>query len=150
VPGKAIFMTGNPLGIPPALAHNFKHNKIVHEETAILVVMTERIPYVPREEKVELQRLGDGFSRIIAHFGFAEDPNVPYILALAAEQGLGFELEEVSFFLGRERLVPGKRPAMRRWRTRVFQFMSHNAQSATAFFHIPPDQVVEIGIQLQL
>lgn len=150
VSGKAVFLTGNPNGIPPALAHNLRHNKVLHAETAMLVVVTERIPRVPREEKIELHHLEGGFYRIIAHFGFAENPSVPYILALAGEKGLGFELEEVSFFLGRERLVRSKRPGMARWRTRIFQFMSHNAQSATAFFHIPPDQVVEIGIQLQM
>jgi len=150
VAGKAVFLTGNPSGMPPALAHNLKHNKILHDETVILVVVTERVPRVPREEKIELHSLEDGFYRIIAHFGFAEDSSVPYILALAGEKGLDFPLEEVSFFLGRERLVPAKKPEMMRWRARIFRYMSHNSQSATAFFHIPPDQVVELGIQLPL
>lgn len=136
--------------MPPSLAHNLKHNKILHEETVVLVVVTERVPRVPREEKIELHSLKNGLYRIIAHFGFAEDPSVPYILALAGEKGLDLPLEEVSFFLGRERLVPAKKPEMMRWRTRLFRYMSHNAQSATAFFHIPPDQVVELGIQLKL
>jgi KUP system potassium uptake protein len=150
VAGKAVFLTANPSGMPPALAHNLKHNKILHDETVILVVVTERVPRVPREEKIELHSLEDGLYRIIAHFGFAEDPSVPYILALAGEKGLDFPLEEISFFLGRERLVPAKKPEMMRWRTRIFRYMSHNSQSATAFFHIPPDQVVELGVQLQL
>jgi len=150
VAGKAVFLTGNPRGMPPALLHNLRHNKVLHAATALLVVVTERIPRVPRDEKIELHRMDEGLYRIIAHFGFAEDPSVPYILALAKEKGLDFELEEVSFFLGRESLFPGKRPQMGRLRTRIFRFMSHNALSPTDFFHIPPDQVVEIGIQLQL
>jgi len=150
VPGKAVFLTGAPRGLPPALLHNLRHNRVLHEETAFLSVLTKRVPRVPREEKVKWESLGNGFHQIVARIGFMEDPSIPYILALAREQGLDFEMEEVSFFLGRERLLHGKRPGMNPWRVRLFRFMSRNALDATAFFHLPPDQVVEIGAHLEL
>jgi KUP system potassium uptake protein len=150
VPRKAVFMTGNPETPPPALLHNLKHNGVLHAQAALLTVSTEELPRVPREEKVSIEDLGSGFHRITGRYGFMESPNVPHILALAREQGLDFPLEETSFFLGRERILSERHPKMPAWQRRLFAFMSHNALGATSYFGIPPNQVVEMGSQVQL
>jgi KUP system potassium uptake protein len=150
VPGAAIFMTSSAAVTPPALLHNLKHNRVLHEKIGCLVVESVDVPRVPRDEKVEVQDLDQGFYRIVARFGFMEEPSVPYILALAKEQGVDFELGEVSFFLGRERLLPARRPALPRWRRWLFAAMSRNALGATSYFNIPPAQVIELGTQVEL
>lgn len=151
VVGNGVFLSGNTGIAPPALRHNLAHNKILHSRIAILTIATKEISRVPRNEKVEVSELGSGFYSVFAQFGFMEDPNVPYVLALAREKGLeGFELEDSSFFLGRERLLPSKEPGMYWWQSHLFSFMSRNATSATAFFHIPPEKVVELGAQIEI
>jgi KUP system potassium uptake protein len=150
VPGRAVFMTGNPDMVPPALLNNLKHNKVLHEEVVILTVVTEEIPRVAGGERVEVETLADGFHRITAHYGFMQDPSVPHILAAAKSKGLELTVAETSFFLGRERFLAARRGGLPRWRERLFAFMSRNAAGATAFFRIPPDQVVEIGEQIPL
>jgi KUP system potassium uptake protein len=150
VPGKAIFMAGNPRSTPPALLHNLRHNKVLHEEVAVLTIITEEVPRVARDEKVEVQILGEGFWNIRAHFGFMEEPNVPYVLALAREKGAEFDLDEVVFFIGRERIVPDRRPLMTPWREALFSFLSLNATGATRHFKLPPDRVMEIGQQVEV
>ncbi len=150
VPGKAVFMTGSTGSVPPALLHNLKHNKVLHSQVAFMTIITEEVPRVPRDEKVEVTDLGRGFFRVLARYGFMEEPNVPHVLALAKEKGLKFELQETSFFLGREKLISHRRPALPRWRLRLFAFMSRNATGATEFFSIPPGQVVELGTQVTI
>jgi KUP system potassium uptake protein len=150
VPGRAVFMTGNPGLVPPALLHNLKHNKVLHEEIVFLKVVTEEIPRVPAGERVEVEELGAGFHQINARYGFMQDPSVPHILAAAKSKGLELTVAETSFFLGRERFLAAKKGGLPRWRERLFAFMSRNATGATTFFRIPPDQVVEIGEQIPL
>jgi KUP system potassium uptake protein len=150
VPGKAVFMAGITGNTPPALLHNLKHNKVLHAENAVLTVITEDVPRVERSNKVEVLPMGNGFYRVVGHFGFMEEPNVPHLLAIAREQGLDFDIEEVSFFIGRERLLPDRHPAMSVWREKIFSFMSRNALIATNYFHIPPDQVIELGAQIKI
>jgi KUP system potassium uptake protein len=150
VPGRAVFLTGNPGIAPGALLHNLKHNKVLHEEVVVLTVSTEEVPHVPTEERVEVESLGSGFFRVQARYGFMEDPHVPYVLRLAKDRGLEFSLAETSFFLGREVLLASRRSGMPAWREKLFQLLSRNAQAATAFFHIPPDLVIELGSQIQL
>lgn len=151
VPGTAIFMMGNPDGTPPTLLHNLKHNKVLHEQVALLTVVTEEVPHVHRGERVEVTPLGDGFYRVIAHYGFMQNPNVLRVLERAKRKGLEMKLMDTTFFLGRERLIATKRrKGMAVWRERLFAFMSRNAQPATAFFRIPPNRVVELGAQVEL
>jgi KUP system potassium uptake protein len=150
VPGTAVFMTGNPSAVPLALLHNLKHNKILHEHVVLLAVATEDVPRVPRAERVEITSLGNGFHRIIMHYGFMEDPNIPRALGIISTDGLQFKPMETTYFLGRERLIATEKPGMALWRERLFGFMSRNAQGATAFFHIPPNRVVELGVQIEL
>lgn len=150
VPGKAIYLASRPLGVPPALLLNLEHNKALHAQIAILNIQTRHIPRVDREDKVQVYPLGHGFWGISVQYGYMEEPNVPYALALAREEGLSFELDEVVFFLGRESIVPHRRPTMSFWREAIFAFLSRNAMDATRFFKIPPEQVVEIGSRVEL
>lgn len=148
--GQAVFLTGNPDIVPAALIHNLNHNKILHSEIIFLHFKTEDIPRTPSLDKVEVENLKGGFHRIIAHYGFMEEPKYDTILALAYEKGLEFKIENASFFLGREKLFIGKDPKMSRWRASLFLFMSRNAMDAASFFSIPANQVIEIGVELQL
>ncbi len=150
VPGTAVFMTGNPEGSPPALLHNLKHNKVLHEQVVLLTILSEDVPHVAPDERVEVQPLEQGFVRVIARYGFMENPSIPDILKRGREQGLQFQLMSTSFFLGRETLIPSKKPGMAMWREALFAWMSRNARSATAFFRIPPNRVVELGTQVEL
>ena len=150
VPGTAVFMTGNPEGTPPALLHNLKHNKVLHAQVVLLTIASEDVPHVSAEERVEVQPLEQGFVRLIARYGFMENPSIPDILKRGREKGLQFQLMSTSFFLGRETLIPSKKPGMAMWREALFSWMSRNARSATAFFRIPPNRVVELGTQVEL
>lgn len=150
VPGTAVFMTGNPEGSPPALLHNLKHNKVLHEQVVLLTILSEDVPHVTVEERVEVEPLELGFVRVIARYGFMENPSIPDILKKCREKGLQFQLMSTSFFLGRETLIPSKKPGMAMWREALFSWMSRNARSATAFFRIPPNRVVELGTQVEL
>ncbi|HYH94662.1 potassium transporter Kup, partial [Hyalangium sp.] len=150
VPGTAVFMTGNPEGSPPALLHNLKHNKVLHEQVVLLTILSEDVPHVTSEERVQVAPLEQGFVRVVARYGFMENPSIPDILKKCREQGLQFQLMSTSFFLGRETLIPSKKPGMAIWREALFSWMSRNARSATAFFRIPPNRVVELGTQVEL
>ncbi|CAM3240179.1 potassium transporter Kup [Corallococcus sp. ZKHCc1 1396] len=150
VPGTAIFMTGNPEGTPPALLHNLKHNKVLHEQVVLLTIIPEEIPHVAGVERVEVEPLEQGFVRVVARYGFMENPSIPDVLKRCREKGLQFQLMGTSFFLGRETLIPTKKRAMAGWREALFSWMSRNARSATAYFRIPPNRVVELGSQVEL
>jgi KUP system potassium uptake protein len=152
VRGQAVFLTGNPDRIPQAIVQNVTHNKILHADVAILHFMTEDIPRVPNLEKVDAEKIEilSGFYRITAHHGFMETPKIETILSLAREKGVEIKLEHASFFLGREKLVIGDRPKMRRWRSNLFIFISKNSMDASSFFGIPSDQVIEVGVQFEL
>jgi KUP system potassium uptake protein len=150
VPGTAVFMAGDPTGTPLALLHNVKHNKVVHELNVLLTLVTEDVPYVPEAERATVKPLGQGFFRLVAHHGFMDLPDVPRLLRLARSAALPIELERTSYFLGRERVIPSGRSGMARWREWLFSVLSQNAQSATTFFRIPPNQVVELGAQVEL
>lgn len=150
VPGTAVFLTGNPTGVPGALLHNLKHNHVLHERVALLTVVTEDVPAVPSNRRLSLKPLGLGFFRMTGRFGFMETPSVPKLLALAQDQGFPNDAMTTTFFLGRESLVAGPRPELPRWWKELFALLSRNAQSATAFFGLPPNRVVELGTQIAL
>jgi len=148
--GQAIFLTGNPDRIPVALMHNLNHNKVLHSDIAFLHLEIEDIPRVPNTEKVEVEKLGGGFNRVLVRYGFMEEPKIGNIVALMNEKGLDFKLESTSFFLGRVHLTIGKTPKMGRWRSELFSFMARNAADAASYFDIPTDQAIEVGVQLEL
>ena len=148
--GQAVFLTRSHDIVPAALMHNLKHNKILHSEVVFLNIRTEEIPRVPLVEKIEVEKLGDGLCCIIAHYGFMEEPKIGTIFALSRSKGVNLDIKEASFFLGREKLSIGEHPVMWRWRSQLFLFLARNAMDAAAFFDIPPDQVIEVGVQLEL
>ena len=150
VPGTAVFMYSDPTATPPALVHNLKHNKVLHEQVVLLSVETMEIPRVPNKERLEVTKLENGFYRVVLHYGFMEDPNVPRDLVRARKQGLEFKSADVTYFLGRERLIASKKPGMAIWRENLFATMSRNARAATDFFRLPPDRVVELGSQVEI
>ncbi|MCB9893179.1 MAG: potassium transporter Kup [Planctomycetes bacterium] len=147
VPGIAVFMTGNPEGTPPALTNTFLHNHAVHKQVILLTIITEETPVVDEADRMTVDDLGEGFTRIIAHYGFMEDPDVPALLSRPSAPKA--PLEHTSFFLGTETVL-ARRQGMSRWRTLLFSFLSRNAQRPTVFFNIPPDRVMEIGSQYSL
>ncbi len=150
VPGTAVYMYGSADGTPPALVHNLAHNKVLHEKVVFLTVLTEEIPHVPAAERVTVKRIGKGFHTVSARYGFMEDPTIDDILTHCKAKGLEIRIEGATFFLGRETLIATDRPGMALWRERLFAVMSRNALRATAFFRIPPNQVFEVGAQVEL
>ena len=137
-------------GTPHALAHNVEHNRVLHERTLILTLVTTDHPYVPRDERYEVRDLGEGLHQMIAYYEFAEDPDVPELMNYALVDGEGFDLSETTFFLGRESLVASEKPGMAQWREALFSRMSRNARRATAYFNLPADRVIEVGTQINL
>ncbi len=150
VAGTAVFMYSNPSMTPPALLRNLRHNRVIHEQVILLSVSTLEQPYVPKTERVIVNQLDEGFCKVTLCYGFMESPNVPRDLTLVSQHGLDLDLNTVTYFLGRERLYATKRPGMAIWRERLFSLMSRNSRSATDFFALPPDQVVELGTQVEL
>jgi KUP system potassium uptake protein len=127
-----------------------KHNQVLHERVLILTIVTEEVPHADAKERVTIEPLTCGFSRVIGRFGFMEDPSVPEIMEACEARGLQFEPERTTFFLSRETIIAASMPGMFMWRERLFAIMSRNAQSATAFFRIPPNRVVELGMQVEI
>jgi KUP system potassium uptake protein len=151
VPGTAVFMYGNTATTPPALLHNLKHNKVLHERVVLLTIRTEEIPHVPASDRLRVEDLGHGFFRVVLTYGFMEDPNVPAALQLAKAQGLEFRMMDTTYFLGRENLIAtSRRRGMAVWREKLFAWMSKNSRAATSFFRLPPNRVVELGAQIEL
>jgi KUP system potassium uptake protein len=149
VKGTAVFMTSTMEGAPVVLLHHLKHNKVLHDTVILLSVQTRGIPEVPPESQVTLESLGLGFYRVVATFGFMQTPNIPHVLAAAAMEGVPIPPMDTSYYLGRERLVLTGTAKMSRWRKHLFSLMSRNARSATEFFQLPPNRVVELGAQIE-
>ncbi|MHB8899290.1 MAG: potassium transporter Kup, partial [Thermoguttaceae bacterium] len=150
VPGVAVFLSSNPVGTPPALRHNVAHNHVLHELVVIVCVQTAETPHVSAADRLDIEEIGEGFWRLILSYGYMEEPNVPQVLAGVHHPGLTALKGEVSYFLGRETLLATSAPGMVRWRQALFALMSRNAQNAMSFFGLPPDRVVEVGVQVEL
>jgi KUP system potassium uptake protein len=150
VPGTAVFMTTAPDGVPHALLHNLKHNKVLHERVMLLTVRIEDVPVVEEERRFDLTDLGSGFYRLILRFGFMQESDVPAALARVEHCGPQFKMMDTSFFLARQTLLASARPGMAVWRERLFSWMLRNAESAMEFFKLPPNRVVELGSQVQI
>ncbi|MFZ2853577.1 MAG: potassium transporter Kup [Rhodocyclaceae bacterium] len=148
VDGTAIFMTSSKEGVPSALLHNLKHNQILHERVVLVTVQTADTPYVNELDRMYLHPMRKGFSRLIIRYGFMEDPDIPSALEHCSRFGESFEMMETTFYLSRETVVPSLNRNIAGWRARLFALMSKNATSATEFFKIPTNRVVELGTQL--
>lgn len=150
VTGTAIYMAGDPSGIPVPLLHNLKHNKVLHERVAILTIQTKDEPFVPKKERVMIDEIIPNLYRIIVYYGFMETPKMKHILEACRQRDIHFNVTETTFVLGRETILPSSVPGMSLWREKIFAIMSKNAQRPTAFFKIPPNQVIEVGIQVEI
>ncbi|HWT98871.1 MAG TPA: KUP/HAK/KT family potassium transporter, partial [Terriglobales bacterium] len=150
VSGTAIFLTGRPNGIPSALLHNLKHNKIIHERNILLTVEMQPVAHVPVARRLLAEDLGGGFHRLTMIFGFMDDPDVPVALRHSGELGLPINLMETSFFISRETIVASMLPGMMLWREALFAWMSRNAANAMDFFGLPTNRVVELGTQVEI
>jgi len=150
VSGTAIFMASSTGGVPSALLHNIKHNKVLHERVVILTVLIAEIPYVDPDCRFEIHDLGDGFFRAVIHYGFMEETDVPEALKLMETCGGKFDMMQTSFFLSRQTLLPSEKPGMPIWREKIFSWMLRNAASAMEFFRLPTNRVVELGSQVKI
>jgi KUP system potassium uptake protein len=150
VPGTAVFMTSSSDGVPHALLHNLKHNKVLHERVFLLTVRIEDVPFIRRNERYSVKDYGSGFYRIILRYGFMEEIDVPAALARVEGVGPTCKMMDTSFFLARQTLLASARPGMAIWREKLFAWMLRNAESAMEFFKLPTNRVVELGSQLEI
>jgi KUP system potassium uptake protein len=150
VPGTAVFMTSSATGVPPALLHNLKHNKVLHDRILILTVVIDEVPWVDLEDRIEVMDLGEGFFRMILRYGFMQQPDVPETLKTVENCGPRIKMMDTSFFLARQTLLPSARPGMALWREKIFAWMLRNAESAMEFFKLPTNRVVELGSQVEI
>jgi KUP system potassium uptake protein len=150
VSGSAVFMTAQPTGTPPALAHNLLYNKVLHQHVVVLTVSTAQQPHVPADERVSVEHVGHNLFNVSVRYGFMEDPDVPQALEQARQRGLDLDMNDLAYFLGRETILVTRRKGMALWRERLFVLMARNAVRATAFFRLPPERVVELGVQVEM
>ena len=150
VEGTAVFMTSSTKAVPLVLLHHMKHNKVFHRQVVLLSMLTGDVPEVPSAERVQVEPLGHGFFRVVATYGFMQNPDVNDVLKLAQKEGLVVRKNDTTFYLGRERIIPKGSSTMAGWRKAIFIFMSRNARSPSEFFNIPTGRVVELGTQVEL
>jgi len=152
VPGTAVFLTGASEGVPVALLHNLKHNRVMHERVVLLTVLVEETPFVTAERRLEKREIAPNVIRLLLRYGFMESPNLPKALAQATTTQLGFFYEpmSLSYFVSRETVIPRRRSGLSGWREQMFATLSRTATSATDFFHLPSDRVVELGSQVEI
>jgi len=151
VPGTAVYLTGNLLRTPPALIKNLKHNKVFHEQIIILSINIVPTPHVNLEDRINLEKLTNRFYRLTAHYGFMERVDITKLMNdLYKNKHISIDLNETSYILGRETLVPNKKIGLNFWQGKLFQFMSKNSQRATAYYNVPQKNVFEIGSQVTI
>jgi KUP system potassium uptake protein len=150
VRGTAVFMSSTPGGIPNVLMHHIKHNQVLHQQVVLFSIHTQPVPWIDPERGIEVRDLGRGFFRVIARVGFMQTPDVPKILARCAGQGIRSQTMTTTYYLGRQTLLTGGQSRLARWRKLLFAFLSRNARPPTSFFNLPPNRVVELGLQIEL
>lgn len=151
VPGEAIFLTGTPNIVPHAMLHNIKHNKVLHERNIMLTVITRDVPFVAKQDRVELEQLSEHFYRVFIYYGFKDQPNIPLALQQAYRKwDFEYDLMQISFFISRERIMHTVGEGMAPWREKLFISMQRNTSPVSDFYQIPPNRVVELGTQIQM
>jgi len=150
IPGTAVYMSSSSNGTPPPLILNIKHNRLLHKQVIILTIKFHKVPHIKIEERVQIEQPTEGFYRVIANYGFMDITNIQQIIELLEKQGIKIKMENTTFFLGRETLIPNPKKGIRMLRDKIFILMSNNAQRATDFFNIPPNRVFEVGTQVEL
>ncbi|MBN9554168.1 MAG: KUP/HAK/KT family potassium transporter, partial [Alphaproteobacteria bacterium] len=150
VAGTAVFMSARSDVVPGALLHSLKHYKVLHERIVLASVSAADTPFVPPSRRITVEKLGKGFFTARFVYGFFESPDIPEALAAARAHGLALEMDQSTFFLGRETLVPGAHPSLSRWRVALYMWLASNAQAPARFYHLPPGRVVELGTQVTI
>ena len=150
VAGTAVFMSPRSDVVPGALLHSLKHYKVLHERIVLATVSSTDTPFVPAARRIAVEKLGKGFFTVRFVYGFFESPDIPEALAAARAQGLALEMDQSTFFLGREMLVPGEHPSLSRWRVALYMWLASNALSPARFYQLPPGRVVELGTQVTI
>lgn len=150
VPGTAVFLTASASGIPHALLHNLKHNKVLHARVILLTVANEEVPYIRADERLAVTPLQKGFFRVLVRYGFMETPDLPVALTELRRHGIALDAMETSFFLGRDTIVPASRSRLATWQRRLFVWLARSGASAPDFFRLPPNRVVELGTQVEV
>jgi KUP system potassium uptake protein len=150
VRGTAIYLSGRLGNAPISLLHNLKHNQVLHQQVIFVTVVIHDQPHIDPARRLEIEALRDGFHRLTGHYGFMETPSVPRLLQEGRERGLKFDETRLTYFLSKETILPTGRAGMRPWRKKLFAIMARNATSAARFFHLPPNRVVELGMQVEL
>jgi len=150
VPGVAVYMTRDTSGVPPILAHNFRHNRVLHQTILLLSIKTEDVPIVDDASRLSVKEWGAGIYQVSGQYGYMETPDVPLLLSRVRIGSLALNPTELTYVLGRETIIASATPGMALWREHLFAFLSKNAQRAMMFFNIPPNQVIEIGIQVEI
>ena len=151
VRGTAVFLSTSADAVPSAMLHNLKHNQVLHERNLILNVKVEEVPHVSVANRLEVHEAGKGFYRVVLHYGFMDEVDIPADLGRIEECGGGFDMMSTSFFLGRQKLIATKaQPGMALWRERLFAWMMRSSESAMEFFKLPTNRVIELGSQLKI
>jgi KUP system potassium uptake protein len=150
VAGTAVVMDARGAGVPRTLLHNIKHNKVLHEQILLLTLKTADVPHVEPAERVRVHRYRDDFIRIVARYGFMENPSVAEVLELARERGVDCDAMQATYFFGRETLIIGEKKGLSTWRKYIFDFLFRNAYGAYLHLGVPPNRVIEIGQQVEI
>ena len=150
IPGTAVYLSSSPTGLPPAFVHHFRNIGVLHERVVFFTAVSVERPSVPDRERVDVQQLGEGLFRVIAYYGYMETPDVPRDVILACDAGLPIDPADVHYFLGRQALVSTGTSPMTEWQKRLFLFLSRNAATAPSFFRLPPERVIEIGMEIEV
>ena len=150
VPGTAVFLARNVNYASPGLLRHLDLNKSLHQQVIMLQVVTEEVPIVAATNRIQIESLGHGFFRVVAHYGFQESPSVPEVLRLCQDRGFAINRKDITFFVGKETVIPTDLPGMALWREKIFAFMSRNALDPSTFFGLPRNRVIELGLQVEI
>jgi KUP system potassium uptake protein len=150
VTGTAVFMASGSDGIPNVLLHHVKHNKVLHRQVVLLSVVTENVPFAIGNSAISVSALDHGFYRVVARVGFMQQPDVPRILARSEKHGLVVNQSDTTYYLGRQTLLTTGKAGIARWRKMLFSFLARNSRAPSSFFGLPPNRVVELGLQIEL
>ncbi len=150
VRGNAFFLAGTADVVPRALLHNIEHNKVIHSQVIFLHFITESLPRVPNKDKIEIRDLGSGFKYVIARYGFMEDKNFENVVSLIKQNGVDINEEDISVFLGRQKIIIGKQKGMARWRKKLYIRIANLSVDSIEYFSIPYEIAIEIGVPLEL
>jgi KUP system potassium uptake protein len=143
-------MAGNPTGTPLVLLHHVKANKVLHETVVLLSIMTQEVPYVSEDKRLEVREIGEGVWRALAHYGYMESPNVGELIENIRERGVPLKPSEATYYFNREMIITGGDSKMWNWQKLFYGFLSRNARQARDYYHLPPMQIIEVGLPIQL